>query len=208
MRFWHILLAVARGAGTLAAMAARVHADPAVADEGRQLGLFGTVVAIVGPTIILDGGEAVGTNDDTEFQVPGVDDASIANIGLGDRLAIVAVELAAGGFLALNVLATPAEPVSTAHVLGVVTEASDGVIILTDENGTPFTVTLPAGVSAGIGDFLTIVSELGGDSNELSASDVANVQGVLQRLAEELENALGSAQARLQDLLGSNGCRY
>ncbi len=208
MRFWHTLVALALIAGTLSPMATRVHADPAAADEGRQLGLFGTVVAIVDPTIILDGGEAVGTNDDTEFQVPGVDDASIADIGLGDRLAIVAVELASGGFLALNVLATPAEPVSTTHVLGVVTEAGEGVITLTDEDGNPFTVTLPAGVSAGIGDFLTIVSELGGDSNELSASDVASVQGVLQRLVEELEDALGSAEARLQDLLGSNGDEY
>lgn len=208
MRFWHILLAVALVAGTLSAMAARVHADPAVAEEGRQLGLFGTVVAIVGPTIILDGGEAVGTDDDTEFQVPGVDDASIANIGLGDRLAIVAVELAGGGFLALNVLATPAEPVSTTHILGVVTEAGNGIITLTDEDGNPFTVTLPAGVSARIGDFLTIVSELNGDSDELSATDVANIRGVLQRLAEELEDALGDAEARLQDLLESNGDDY
>ena len=208
MRFRHILLALVLIAGTLSPMAARVHAAPAVADEGRQLGLFGTVVAIVGPTIILDGGEAVGTDDDTDFQVPGVDDASIANISLGDRLAIVAVELTGGGFLALNVLATPAEPVSTVHLLGVVTEASNGVITLTDEDGNPFTVTLPAGVSAGIGDFLTIVSELDGDSKELSASDVVSVQGVLQRLAEELEDALGSAETRLQDLLGSNGDEY
>ena len=208
MRFWHILVALALVAATLSPMATRVHAAPAVADEGRQRGLFGTVVAIVGPTIILDGGEAVGTNDDTDFQVPGVDDASIADIGLGDRLAIVAVELAGGGFLALNVLATPAEPVSTTHVLGVVTEAGNGVITLTDEDGNPFTVTLPAGVSAGIGDFLTIVSELDGDPNELSASDVASVRGVLQRLAEELEDALGEAEARLQELLGSNGDDY
>ena len=208
LRLWRILAALALIAGSLSPMATRVHADPAVADEGRQLGLFGTVVAIVGPTIILDGGEGVGTNDDTEFQVPGVDDASIANISLGDRLAIVAVVLAGGGFLALSVLATPAEPVSTTHVLGVVTEASDGVITLTDEDGSPFTVTLPAGVSAGIGDFLTIVSELDGDSDKLSASDVASVQGVLQRLTEELEDALGSAEARLQALLGSNGDEY
>lgn len=208
MRFWYILVALAVVAGTLSPMATRVHADPAAADEGRQLGLFGTVVAIVGPTIILDGGEAVGTNDDTEFQVPGVDDASIADISLGDRLAIVAVELAGGGFLALIVLATPAEPVSITHVLGVVTETSNGVITLTDEDGNPFTVTLPAGVSAGIGDFLTIVSELDGDSDELSASDVASVRGVLQRLAEELEDALGEAEARLQALLGSNGDDY
>ena len=206
MRVWYVLIALALIAGTLSPMATRVYAAPG-ADEGKSLGLFGTVLAIIDLTIILDGGEVVATDDRTVFQVPGEDGATIADISLGDRLAILAADLSDGGFLAIHILATPAEPVHNTHLVGVVTGIGNGVVTLTDDTGSPFIVTLPPGISARIGEFLTIVSTLD-DSDELAASDVASVEDVLDSLAEKIEDALDTADERLQDLLEVNGDQY
>ena len=92
---------------------------------GESVGLFGTVTAIVGTTIFLDTGNTVATDENTRFLVPGVDDASLADISITDRLAIVALKLEGGSLLALDVMSTPEEPVNTDHVLGVVTGTED-----------------------------------------------------------------------------------
>ncbi len=207
MRVWYILIALAVIAGTLSPMATRVYAAPAAA-EGKSLGLFGTVLAIVDLAIILNGGEVIATDDQTVFQVPGADGATIADIGLGDRLAILAAQDVDGGFLGIHILATPAEPVRNTHLVGVVTDAQNGVVTLTGDDGNPVTVTLPPGISARIGDFLTVVSARDDDSGELSASDVASVEDVLDRLADKIQSAVDMAEARLQDLLGNNGNQY
>ena len=144
MRFWHILVALALIAGTLSPMATRVHAGPAAAEGGGQLGLFGTVVAIVARTIVLDSGNTVATDEDTRFLVPGVDDANLGHISINDRLAIVAAELGDGSLLALDIMSTPEEPVNTDHVLGVVTGSEDGFVTLADEQGNTLTLELPS----------------------------------------------------------------
>ena len=207
-RFWHILVAVALVAATLSPMATRVHAGPAVADEGRHLGLFGTVVAIVGPTVILDGGDTVATDEDTRYFVPSVDEATLADISFNDRLAIVAVELGDRSLLALDIMSTPEEPVNTDHVIGVVTGFEDGLITLTDEQGKTFTLELPPGVAVAVGDLLTVVSGLAGDAGELTASDVATVEDVIDRLAEDIEEARDEAKDLLRELLSDNGDGY
>ena len=168
MRTWHligtftgILLAVV---ALSFATAGRANAAPLLQVAGPQqatVGLFGTISAIVTTTaatstIILDGGEVVATNASTTFIVPDVDAATLADITVGDRVAILAIE--DGGLVALDVSVIPDEPVSTVHVLGVVTESGDGLITLTDSQGNTTTVALPEGTIVNLGDFLTVVS--------------------------------------------------
>ncbi len=180
-------------------------ASPLVQEEGERVGLFGTVTAVVDGTILLDGGEIVATDEGTRFLTPGVGQTSLADIGVGDRLAIIGVEQEDGSLLALHVLSTPDEAVNTTHVLGVVTEVMDRLITLTDNQGNPFTVELPPGAAVGVGDFITVVSGPGGEAGQLPAQAVANITDVLDRLANDIDQAVGRAQERLQELLGENG---
>ena len=105
-------------------------------------------------------------------------------------------------------LATPAEPVHNTHLVGVVTGIGNGVVTLTDDDGSPFVVKLPPGIAARIGEFLTIVSSLDDDSEGLAASDVASVEDVLDRLADKIEDAVEKAETQLQGLLRNNGNEY
>lgn len=210
MRTWQLLAILLLITGGVFATAGRTHAAPSLQGVGESVGLFGTVTAIVGTTIFLDTGNTVATDENTRFLVPGVDDASLADISITDRLAIVALKLEGGSLLALDVMSTPEEPVNTDHVLGVVTGTEDGLVTLTDEQGNPFTLELPAWVTVGVGDFLilTVASALDGDAGERAASDVASVEDVIDRLAEDIEKAIDEAKDLLRALLGSNGNQH
>ena len=208
IKTWRLLAILLLIVGTLTVGVGRTHAAPLLQGEGTRIGLFGTVTAIVDTTIVLDSGDTVATDEDTRFFVPGVDDASLADISVADRLAIVAVELEDGSLLALDIMSTPEEPVNTDHVLGVVTGDEDGLVTLTDEQGNTFTLELPPGVAVAVGDYLTVVSGLNGDAGELSASDVATVEDVIDRLADDIEEAIDEAKDLLRELLGNNGDQY
>ena len=208
IKTWRLVAILLLMAATLTVGVGRTHAAPLLQGEGTRIGLFGTATAIVGTTIVLDGGDTVATDEDTRYFVPGVDEATFAHISINDRLAIVAVELEDGSLLALDIMSTPEEPVTTDHVLGVVTGSEDGLVTLTDEQGTTFTLELPPGAAVGVGDLLTVVSGLVGDAGELTASDVATVEEVIDRLAEDIEEAMDEAKDLLRELLGNNGNQH
>ena len=172
------------------------------------MGLFGTVSAIVAgtsatSTIVLDSGEVVVTNPNTTFVVSGVDAAGLDDINVGDRLAIVAVE--DEGLVALDVLVIPDEPVTSIHVLGVVTAAAEGVITLTNDQGNTSTITVPAGTVVNLGDFVTLIASPDEQTDTLAASEIADIDDVIERLAEDIEEAVGESLAILQELLETNG---
>ena len=181
------------------------YAAPLLQNGGVRVGLFGTVTALADTTIILDDGQIVATDENTLFLVPGMGNASLANIDQGDRLAIVAVEIDDGSLLALDVLVVPDEPVSNTHIIGVVTDTENGVITLTDNQGTAYTLELPEGEVAKVGDSLTVVSSEDEETGELVAKDVATINDVIDRLTGEIQHATGKALERLQRLLEDNG---
>ena len=59
-----------------------------------------------------------------------------------------------------------------------------------------------------VGDLLTVVSDLDVDAGDLAATDVASVEDVIDRLAEDIEEAIDEARDLLQELLGSNGDQH
>ena len=204
MTTWRLLgILLLTGAMTVATMG-RTYADPPLQEEER-VGLFGTVTAVVEATIILDSGETVATDENTRFHVPGVEGAGLLDIGVGDRLAIVAVELEAGTLLALHVLSTPEEPVSSSHVLGIVTATEDGLITLTDNQGNSVTIEVSGEETVTVGDYVTVVSSGDQDSDVLAASDIATIEEIVDRLVQRIEKATDKAVARLQRLLEDNG---
>ena len=161
MKTRHLVTVLLLVVALVVATTAGAYAAPLSQQEGEKVGLFGTVTALVDRTIILDGGEIVTTDENTRFLVPGVENASLADIALGDRVAVIALQFEDGSLLAVDVLSAPEEPVSNDHVLGVVTELTDGVVTLTDDRGNTFTVELPQGALVKVGDLLTIVSSPG-----------------------------------------------
>lgn len=178
---------------------------PQLQRESQRQGLFGDVSSMVDNTIILDGGEIVATDENTLFVVPGVDDADLNDIAVGDRLAIVAIELADGSLLAVNVLVTPENPVSNTHVLVVVTGAQGGLITLIDNRGRPHNMELPVGKSVKVGDLLTLVIDPDDDTDTLKPRDIAAIDKVVDKLLEDIQDAVGRARERLQELLEDNG---
>ena len=178
---------------------------PQLQRESQRQGLFGDVSSVVDNTIILDSGEIVATDENTLFVVPGVDDADLNDIAVGDRLAIVAIELADGSLLAVNVLVTPEKPVSNTHVLVVVTGAQGGLITLIDNRGRPHNMELPVGKSVKVGDLLTLVIDPDDDTDTLKPRDIAAIDKVVDKLLEDIQDAVGRARERLQELLEDNG---
>ena len=217
MRTWPLFFVVLMAVGAIIFTSGRVNAAPgspaapsdaAPAQQVSEptIGLFGTVSAIVvststTSTIVLDGGEVVAIDASTAFSVPDVDDAGLADIAVGDRVAIVAVTN--GGTVALSVTAIPGAPVSTIHLLGIVTATGQGTITLTDAGGATTTISVPSGTVANLGDFLTVIAVQEGDI--LTATEITSIDEIVAKLAEEIETATGETLAVLQQLLEANG---
>ncbi len=180
-------------------------AAPLLQGEGSRVGLFGTVSTVLDGTIILDGGEIVATDENTGFLVPGVENANLADIALGDRVAVIALEFEDGSLLALEVLLIPEEPVDNDHVIGVVTGTEDGLVIITDDEGNEITIELPEGATVAIGDLLTVVSSPGKGADKRSAKAIAAIDDVIERLIEDIEDATEEAVERIKGLLEDNG---
>ena len=174
MKSWRLLVIPLLIAAITIATVGGAYAAPLLQGE-KRVGLFGTVSAVVDGTIILDGGEIVATDENTQFLVPGVDGATIEEVTVGDRLAIVVLEAEDGSLLALDVLSTPAEPVNNDHIVGVVTGAEGGLITITDNRGNEFTVELPETAVVAVGDFLTVVSTPGKGAEKRSAKATATI---------------------------------
>ena len=178
---------------------------PQLQMEGQRQGLFGDVSAVVDNTIVLDSGEIVATDENTLFVVPGVDDADLNDIAIGDRLAIVAVELADGSLVAENVFSTPQSPVNNTHIIVVVTGAQGGLITLIDNKGRSHNMELPVGKSVKVGDLLTLVIDPDDDTDTLKPRGIAAIDKVVDKLLEDIQDAVGTARERLQELLEDNG---
>ena len=168
-------------------------------------GVFGTVSAILDDSLVLDGEKIVATDSNTRVLVPGAEEASLEDISIGDRLAVVAEAHEDGGIVAIDIMVTPPQPVNNDHVVGVVTNTENGVITVTDNDGNSVDVEVPETAEIKIGDFLTIVSDQGSETENRSARAIAEIDHVINRLTEDIEAATDRATMRLQELLEDNG---
>lgn len=113
----------------------------------RQLAVDGTVTSISGANITVQtpkqGTVTVITNPDTKYRVPGVTDATLANVKVDDRIVATGNKTDAG-FVAKLVAVLPKPPV---HITGKVTQVSGNTVTVTDKNSNTFTITLPPGVT-------------------------------------------------------------
>ena len=175
-----------------------VFASPGLQEE-EKVGLFGTVVAVEGSTIKLDTGEEVETTAETGFKVPLLTTASLADISDGDRLSILALKGADGSLTALQAVVVPGEPVDNSHVLGVVTDTTNGTVTLTDAEGNSFMLELPPGTPpVGVGGFLTVVQSRSKATGQMAPKAVRRIEDVIDRLVKDIDRAVGKAVERLR----------
>lgn len=113
----------------------------------KQHAITGTVTAISVANITVQtpkqGTVTVITNTDTKYKVPGVTDATLANVKVDDRIVAMG-EKTDAGLVAKLVAVMPKPPM---HITGEVTQVSGNTVTVTDKNSNTFTITLPPGVT-------------------------------------------------------------
>ncbi len=156
---------------------------PAVPKQG----LFGAVTAKTNNSLTIqtkDGTTAkLNVTADTKFQVKGVDNASLANVAQGDRVAVLA-QGQGDAQTALRVMVVPGEPQREHRVLTVV-EINGKTIVAEDAQGNRITVTLDHELSADVkGMLITFI----GDKSQQSDRFKANVEVKIEQVVKRLED--------------------
>ena len=134
----------------------RAKGEPSLA--ARQ-GFFGTVNATTNTSLTLTTKQGVVTftvDNNTQFWKPPQKGATLADIKVGDRAAVLAVKQDSI-LLAKRVLVIPSKPVRT-QVTGTVSKVEGNTITLIDKDGNTFNIELPKGLATKVqvGDVLTL----------------------------------------------------
>ncbi len=162
-------------------------------------GFFGTVKAKTANSITLDTkqGQVIFVLDaNTEYWDPPKRDASLADVNVGDRVAVLAERQQDGTYLAQRVLVIPAKPAEPVRlqIAATVTGVEGNVITLTDKDGKTFTVELPAGLAGRVqvGDVITITLLRTPGVEKYLASGMMKGDELLERLQSHVEKVKGS----------------
>lgn len=157
-------------------------------------GFFGTVKAKTADALTLDTkqGEVVLTlNADTQYWDPPQRDATLDDVNVGDRVAVLAQDS-----LAKRVLVIPAKPAKPVRlqIAATVTGVDGNVITLEKGDGTTFTVELPAGLAGRVqvGDVLTIAMLRTPGVEKYIAGGMMKANELLGRLQSHVEKVRGS----------------
>jgi len=160
-------------------------------------GFFGTVKAKTATSLTLDTkqGEVVLTLDaNTQYWNPPKKDATLGDVNVGDRVAVLAEKQPDGTYLAKRVLVIPAKPVRI-QLTGTVTGPVVGnTITLTDKDGKTYTVELPAGLAGKVqeGDVLTIALLRTPGVEKTLASGMMKAEELRERLQSMVDKVKGS----------------
>lgn len=163
-----------------------------------RLGFFGTVKAKDDTSLTLDtkqGEVTLVLDANTLYWDPPNRDATLADVSVGDRVAVLA-ERQDSTLLAKRVLVippTPAKPVRI-QVTATVTAVEGNTITLTGDSGEIYTIELPAGLAskAQVGDVLTITLLRTPGVEKYIASGMMKVEelwGRLQSMADKVRNS-------------------
>ena len=168
-----------------------------------RTGLFGTVKSKTDTTLVIttkQGDVALALNADTMYWNPPQKNATLADVEIGARVAVLA-EKQDAGLLAKRVLIIPAKPVHI-QVTGVVSKIEGNTITLTDEDGNTSDITLPAGQVAKIkvGDMLTLTLLKTPGTEKYIGSGMMRDEELRHRLNRFAEKAKGRGTATQQEV--------
>jgi hypothetical protein len=109
--------------------------------RGELTAIEGDTLVIVAPGRDADEGKRVRTTDETRFRVPGVEDATLADLKVGDRIAALGSKDESGDFVARIVAVVPRRP-RRIVVRGEVTAVDEGSFALDTPHRDEVTVII------------------------------------------------------------------
>ena len=197
----------------LLAAALAAGSSGASAQETQRIGLFGEVTLVESPAagltvLTLDtvsGGIRTvdATDEATAAVVPGRDQASLADISVGDFLAVVAESDDGGTLLALSVLVKPATALSYGHVTGSLVDVQDDQVTIMDTTGNLVTGLSPVEGSRPLepGQIVTALVQQDLETGALSVLGAESAEAKIGRAVAALDAALeAGAQANAKAL--------
>ena len=197
----------------LLAAALAAGSSGASAQETQRIGLFGEVTLVESPAagltvLTLDtvsGGirTVEATDEATAVVVPGRDQASLADISVGDFLAVVAESDDGGTLLALSVLVKPATALSYGHVTGSLVDVQDDQVTIMDTTGNLVTGLSPVEGSRPLepGQIVTALVQQDLETGALSVLGAESAEAKIGRAVGALDAALeAGAQANAKAL--------
>lgn len=174
----------ATGILTLSALGT-AFADESGQDSKGKQGVFGSVTAKGenSLTVTTKQGTIVdlAITPDTQFQVPGKEGDSFADVALGSRVAVLAAG-ETGAQSALKVMLVPGKP-QREHRALTVTEVSGKTVVAEDAEGNRIEVELDHEASADIkGQLITFIGAKSAQSNRFKANVEVKIEHIVQRL--------------------------
>ncbi len=181
------LIAVLALGGITTALAS----PPAQLPPGEHRGMFGTVTALGADSITLDtaqGPATVKVDQNSKLRLPGKDTATLADVKVGDRLAVLATKQGAV-LTALVIMVVPGQP-QNQHKTGVITDIKGISITITDKDGNSLTLDVP-GDAAGLalGKLITGVVRNDPKTGKPIARELHEVGKVIERLTDNVRKA-------------------
>ncbi len=180
-------------------------ASPDTQSPQAKQGLFGTVIAKTEDSITLKtkSGQEVELElrQDTKVRIPGEAEASIEDVPIGSRVAVLA-QGEADTRTALSLMVVPGQPQHQHRVLTVV-DVAGNIVVAEDSEGNRVEVELDHPISEEIkGQLVTFIAQRSQQSNRFKAKAEVKISQIIQRLetqAEGLEARLRTeADARVK----------
>ena len=193
-----LMLAITAGAGA-----------PAPAGQ-TVLGLFGTVSSISpGPELTLitveseTGPVEISATVETQVRIPGQRQAILADLAVGDPVAVRADLDGDTGKLALSILVIPDRPVRTSHFTGVVTSiGEDGAVAIRDQQGNEIAATILSDIpDLRPGEVVTAALDQDLPSQSLLITGLDRATDTLGRIEAALTHAEQSQSTDVLDAL-------
>ncbi len=175
------------------------------ADHAPLQALFGTVVEVDLPdtlAVATDSGVVeVIVPDTAEFTG---DVMAVEDISEGDRIVASIHVNPDDSVEAVRVLVVPnLSTTVTRHILGVIVDHEDGVVVVQDRDGNSVSIDVPQSVEVPeVGTVVTAIAQLDRDTGRLLAQTFDLVEDAVQRLQEALDRATDEDQIEaLEELL-------
>jgi len=199
-----VMLVIGGGSALADGDEENVDVTPAPEAEIYQ-GMCGTVsgIDIDNGILILEtsnlGEVRVKLGDSTIYRFPGQEDATVADIKEGGRLAVLVTVNEEGEYkyTAVRVMIVPSAAIRK-HVSGIVVSVKDRIMTIINASGEEITIKLPEGVKGGeVGEFVVVSVRKSSGKDELIATGVQTAAEVQTRLQNRL-NSLASEQTANQ----------
>ncbi|MBI2965646.1 MAG: hypothetical protein HYY34_05535, partial [Chloroflexi bacterium] len=191
---------------------------PAYAAAGDIAAVFGTVLKVEAPIVLLATDDSVikmSVDGETVIKIGDIS-AGINDIATGDRIAATAVEQSDGTLLGKNILVRPREGIQVRHVVGIVIASGDGKTTILDRDGNTVTFDLPPGARVPeVGEAITAVTRrdlvsgrIEARATERAEQIIERLEGQLDKLRDRLEEEAVIQAGRLRQLLQENTRRH